>query len=101
MVRRTDTRQRMLDAAAELFHTQGYLVVPGALSPEELKEIPHMPGSLEESLNAVEKDHEFLTKGDVFTKDAIHEWLDFKRNKELNPIRMRPTPHEFYLYFDI
>ena len=71
------------------------------LSPEELKDIPHMPGSLEEALDAVEKDHEFLVKGDVFTKDAIHEWLEFKRNKELNPIRMRPTPHEFYLYFDI
>jgi glutamine synthetase len=42
-----------------------------------------------------------LLRGDVFTKDAIHEWLDFKRTKELNPIRMRPTPYEFYLYFDI
>ena len=40
-------------------------------------------------------------RGDVFTKDAIAEWLDYKRTKELNPIRMRPTPHEFYLYFDI
>ena len=72
-----------------------------ALSPEELKDVPQMPGSLEESLNNLERDHEFLLKGDVFTKDAIHEWLDFKRTKELNPIRMRPTPHEFFLYYDI
>src|SRR5438094_2158279 len=67
-----------------------------SLSPEELKDVPHMPGSLEEALDSLEKDHEFLLRGDVFTKDAIHEWLDFKRTKELNPIRMRPTPHEFF-----
>jgi glutamine synthetase len=60
-----------------------------------------MPGSLEESLEALEKDHEYLLRGDVFTKDALHEWLEFKRNKELNPVRMRPTPYEFYLYYDI
>jgi glutamine synthetase len=72
-----------------------------ALSPEELKDVPQMPGSLEEALNTLERDHEFLLRGDVFTKDAIHEWLDFKRNKELNPIRMRPTPYEFFLYYDI
>jgi glutamine synthetase len=72
-----------------------------ALSPEELKDVPQMPGSLEEALGSLERDHEFLLRGDVFTKDAIHEWLDFKRNKELNPIRMRPTPYEFVLYFDI
>ena len=71
-----------------------------ALSPEELKTVPQMPGSLEEALNNLERDHEFLLRGDVFTKDVIEEWLDFKRTKELNPIRMRPTPHEFVLYFD-
>jgi glutamine synthetase len=71
-----------------------------ALSPEELKSVPQMPGSLEQALGNLERDHEFLLRGDVFTKDAIEEWLDFKRTKELNPIRMRPTPHEFYLYFD-
>ena len=72
-----------------------------ALSPEDLKEVPQMPGSLEQSLETLERDHEFLLRGGVFTKDAIEEWLAFKRNKELNPIRMRPTPYEFYLYFDI
>ena len=71
-----------------------------ALSPEELKSVPQMPGSLEDALKNLETDHEFLLRGDVFTKDVIEEWLDFKRTKELNPIRMRPTPHEFYLYFD-
>jgi glutamine synthetase len=72
-----------------------------SLSPEELKDVPQMPGSLEEALGTLERDHEFLLRGDVFTKDALHEWLEFKRSKELNPIRMRPTPYEFYLYFDI
>jgi glutamine synthetase len=72
-----------------------------ALSPEELTHVPHMPASLEEALDAVERDHEFLLRGDVFTKDSIVEWLDYKRTKELTPIRMRPTPHEFSLYFDI
>src|SRR5271170_1386099 len=71
------------------------------LEPEELKDVPHMPGSLEDALDHLEKNHEFLLRGDVFTKDAIHEWLDYKRTKEVNPIRMRPTPHEFTLYFDI
>ena len=46
-------------------------------------------------------DHEFLLRVDLFTKDAIHEWLYYKPTKELNPIRMRPTPHEFFLYYDI
>jgi glutamine synthetase len=72
-----------------------------ALSPEELKDVPHMPGSLEDALDHLERDHEFLLRGDVFTKDAIHEWLDYKRTRELNPVRMRPVPYEFHLYFDI
>ena len=56
-----------------------------ALSPEELKDVPHMPGSLEEALDTLERDHEFLLRGDVFTKDAIHEWLDFKRTQGAQP----------------
>ena len=71
-----------------------------ALSPEELKDIPHMPGSLEEALLALKKDSEFLLRGDMFTKDSLGEWVDYKRSKELNPVRMRPTPHEFFLYYD-
>src|SRR5712672_3667240 len=61
-----------------------------ALSPEELKDVPHMPGSLEEALESLEKDHDFLLRGDVFTKDALHEWLEYKVEKELNPVRLRP-----------
>ena len=56
-----------------------------ALSPEELKDVPHMPGSLDEALATLERDHEFLLRGDVFTKDAIHEWLEFKREQGAEP----------------
>src|SRR6202171_19292 len=71
------------------------------LSPEELKHGPKMPGSLEEALGELKKDHEFLLKGDVFTSDVIEAWIDTKVEKELNPVRLRPTPTEFALYFDI
>ena len=71
------------------------------LSPEELKDIPKMPGSLEEALSELKKDHEFLLKGDVFTEDVIETWIENKIERELNPVRLRPTPTEFALYFDI
>src|SRR5438874_10677446 len=71
------------------------------LSPEELKDVPKMPGSLEEALGELKKDHEFLLKGDVFTEDVIETWIEHKIEKELNPVRLRPTPTEFALYFDI
>jgi glutamine synthetase len=71
------------------------------LSPEELSEVPSAPGSLEEALNALEKDHDFLLKGDVFTPDAIEMWLEYKRLNEVDAIRMRPHPYEFFLYYDI
>jgi glutamine synthetase len=71
-----------------------------ALSPEELKEIPQMPGSLEEALEALDQDHEFLLKGEVFTPDVIEEWIHYKREKEVDTIRLRPHPKEFDLYFD-
>lgn len=70
------------------------------LSPKELKDVPSTPGSLEEAMRALEADHEFLMKGDVFTQDAIDMWLEYKWNKEINPMRMRPVPYEFVLYFD-
>ena len=60
-----------------------------------------VPGSLEESLDALEEDCAFLTKGDVFTRDVIETWIDFKRKREIDPIRMRPHPWEFHLYFDV
>jgi glutamine synthetase len=71
------------------------------LNPEELSKVPSAPGSLEEALNALERDHDFLLKGDVFTPDAIEMWLQYKRKGEVDPVRMRPHPYEFFLYFDI
>lgn len=71
------------------------------LTPEELKDVPHVPGSLEEALRALEKDYKFLLKGDVFTEDIIETWLDYKRKKEVDPVNMTPHPMEFALYFDI
>ena len=72
-----------------------------ALSPEELKEVPHMPGGLDEALEALEKDHEFLLKGDVFTRDLLETWMEYKRERELDPVRLRPVPYEFFLYYDV
>ncbi len=71
------------------------------LPPEELAKIPSAPGSLEEALNALSEDKAFLTKGDVFTEDAIDMWIDYKMNKEVNPVKLRPHPYEFSLYYDI
>ncbi len=71
------------------------------LSPEELKDIPSAPGSLEEALRFLQKDNKFMLKGDVFTADAIETWIEYKIKKELDPVRMRPSPMEFALYFDI
>lgn len=71
------------------------------LSAEELKDVPSLPGSLEEALNALEKDHEFLLKGDVFSTAMIERWISYKREKEVNPLRLRPHPLEFSMYYDI
>ena len=69
------------------------------LGEDEKAKIATVPGSLEESLNALEKDHEYLLKGNVFTQDVIDVWLEYKR-QELPKVRLRPHPYEFYLYFD-
>ena len=71
------------------------------LSPEELAEIPSLPGTLEEAINELEKDNEFLLKGDVFTEDVIETWIDYKRTNEIDPVKMEPNPVEFSLYYDI
>jgi glutamine synthetase len=71
------------------------------LSSDELKHVPSLPGSLEEALRALEKDHAFLTKGDVFHEEFLRLWIDYKMAKEINPMRMRPHPFEFMLYYDI
>ena len=71
------------------------------LPPEEAAEIKQLPGSLEEVLLALEKDHAFLLKGDVFTPDVIETWISYKRKNEVDAIRLRPHPWEFALYYDI
>ena len=71
------------------------------LEPEEAAKVKSMPGSLDQALDALEKDHDFLLRGDVFTKDVIETWLEYKRKKEVDAIRLRPHPYEFALYFDI
>src|SRR5579884_1096594 len=71
------------------------------LPPIEKAQIPQTPGSLEEVLQALEDDHEFLLKGGAFTEDLIETWLDYKRKKEVDAVRLRPHPHEFALYFDV
>ena len=72
-----------------------------SLSPEQLSGIPTMPASLEEALSELEQDHEFLLKGDVFSEEEVQTWLRYKREAEVDQIRIRPHPHEFELYFDI
>ncbi len=71
------------------------------LPPEELAQIDSAPASLDEALAALEKDHEFLLKGDVFTRDVIERWIEYKMQNEVNAIRLRPHPHEFFMYYDI
>jgi glutamine synthetase len=71
------------------------------LAPEELAKVAKTPGTLEEALNNLERDHEFLLQGDVFTSDVIDTWIWYKREKEVDAIRLRPHPYEFALYFDI
>ena len=71
------------------------------LTPEEAARLQTVPSSLDEALDALEKDHDYLLKGDVFTSDVIETWLDYKRGKEIDALRLRPHPYEFYMYFDI
>jgi glutamine synthetase len=71
------------------------------LTPKESARIKTVPSSLEEALDALEKDHDYLLTGDVFTPDVIEVWLEYKRNREIDEVRLRPHPYEFYLYFDV
>ncbi|MQA93165.1 MAG: type I glutamate--ammonia ligase [Streptosporangiales bacterium] len=70
------------------------------LPPEEARSIPTVPGSLPEALEALEADHDYLLEGGVFTPDLIETWIAYKRENEVDPIRLRPHPHEFELYYD-
>ncbi|TWT47429.1 type I glutamate--ammonia ligase [Botrimarina hoheduenensis] len=71
------------------------------LEPEELATVPKTPGSLAEALDALQKDHEFLLRGDVFTPDVINTWIAYKRANEVDAINLRPHPYEFCLYYDL
>ncbi|GGO09529.1 glutamine synthetase [Microbispora rosea subsp. aerata] len=71
------------------------------LPPEEARNIPQVPGSLEKVLDALEADHDYLLEGGVFTPDLIETWITYKRENEVDPIRLRPHPHEFELYYDV
>jgi glutamine synthetase len=71
------------------------------LPPEEAAKVMNTPGSLADVLDALEADHEFLLQGDVFTPDILEAYIAYKREAEVDPVRIRPHPHEFTLYFDI
>ena len=71
------------------------------LPPEELADVPQVPGSLEEALDALEADNDFLRAGGVFTDDLIETWIAYKRTHEVDALRLRPHPYEFTLYYDI
>jgi glutamine synthetase len=71
------------------------------LPPDEAASIPQVPGTLPEVLDALEADHDYLLEGGVFTPDLIETWIEYKRTNEVDPIRLRPHPHEFELYYDI
>jgi glutamine synthetase len=71
------------------------------LEPEQAERVKSTPGSLGEVLDALEKDHAWLLKGDVFTPDVVDGWITYKRERELAPVNLRPVPYEFFLYFDL
>ncbi|MEZ6045473.1 MAG: hypothetical protein R3C11_07800 [Planctomycetaceae bacterium] len=70
------------------------------MSPEELAATNVTPSTLGEAMTALENDHDFLTKGDVFSQDLIDTWIAWKRNHEIDPLRLRPHPYEFDLYYN-
>jgi glutamine synthetase len=71
------------------------------LEPQEAARVPTMPGSLDEALKNLEKDHQFLLKGGVFSEDLLETWVSYKRSKEVDQLRLRPHPYEFFLYYDV
>jgi len=71
------------------------------LPPEEMAKVPKTPGTLDEALDALERDHKFLLTGNVFTKDVVETYLSYKRLREIDELRLRPHPYEFFLYYDI
>ena len=72
-----------------------------SMPPEERAAVPLTPDSLEGALDALEEDHGYLLKGDVFTQDLVEAWVKYKREEEVDAIRLRPHPYEFALYYDM
>jgi glutamine synthetase len=71
------------------------------LEPHEAAKIPSMSGSLDEALGELQRDHNFLLEGGVFTEEFVELWINYKKKNEADPVRMRPHPYEFHLYYDI
>ncbi len=71
------------------------------LDPREQASIPTMPGSLDEAISNLENDHQFLLKGGVFSEDLVEAWIAYKRSREVDPLRLRPHPYEFFMYYDV
>ena len=71
------------------------------MEPEELAKVPSTPESLGAALRALERDHEFLLRGDVFTEDVINTWISYKQKNEVEALALRPHPYEFCLYYDM
>jgi glutamine synthetase len=70
------------------------------LPPDEFANVSQVPGSLPEVLASLEADHDYLLDGGVFTPDVISTWVEMKKRTEIDPVRLRPTPHEFAMYYD-
>ncbi len=71
------------------------------LEPQEAARIPTMPGSLDDAIRNLERDHQFLLKGGVFTEDLVETWITYKRSREVDQLRLRPHPFEFFMYYDV
>ena len=71
------------------------------LPPDEYANVTQVPGSLDAVLESLEADHGYLLEGGVFTDDLISTWVEYKRENEIDPVRLRPTPHEFAMYYDV
>ena len=71
------------------------------LPPDEFANVTQVPGSLEKVLESLEADNGYLQEGGVFTADLISTWVDYKRTNEIDPVRLRPTPHAFAMYYDV
>jgi glutamine synthetase len=71
------------------------------LEPHDAAKVKQVPGSLSEVLDALEGDHDFLLRGGVFTDDLVATWIELKRTREIDAVRLRPHPWEFYLYYDV